>query len=213
MLLQTGRNSLWLWVPASGTREPRLGRRAAHLRPDGREPGRSCPRGRRGDRKRAGRQLRWSSRRGPGQRRRRHRRLRRLRRRVGRCGRRGRGGTGGEGQQQQQHRGPLHRFPPARCEAPPGRTVSAKPLRGAGSSRASSPGVQGLQHSQNLGQRRLRALLSDLDVAEATDEPGRDARGDDSEQGDADQHQGAADQAPGSGRGVAIAVADGGDPW
>src|SRR5664279_287349 len=104
-------------------------------------------------------------------------------------------------------------FPPARCEAPPGRTVSAKPLRGAGSSRASSPGVQGRQHSQNLGQRRLRALLSDLDVAEATDEPGRDARGDDSEQGDADQHQGAADQAPGSGRGVAIAVADGGDPW
>jgi len=54
-------------------------------------------------------------------------------------------------------------------------------------------------------------LCSDLDVAEATDEPGRDARGDDSEQGDADQHQGAADQGPGSGRGVAIAVADGRD--
>jgi len=113
------------------------GHRRRHRRRSRGPPGRSCPRGRRGDRKRAGRQLRWSSRRGPGQRRRRHRRLRRLRRRVGRCGRRGRGGTGGEGQQQ-QHRGPLHRFPPARCEAPPGRTVSAKPSRGAGSSRASS---------------------------------------------------------------------------
>ena len=69
------------------------------------------------------------------------------------------------------------------------------------------PGVQGLQFGQDLPQRRLRGRLRDLDITEAVQETRRNARGDDAEQGDTDQHQRAADQAAGTGGGIPVAVA------